>query len=133
VRVAAATALPWAWFLVRNLGWPAEPFAVAFPLIGGLLVVLLGLGALGTRRVAPLSVAASVLILTVVVTVAPRMPAATAPPRSGLRIVSANVFELNPDPAGAAAALARTDADVLVSAPSCRDPPARSSCTRCTR
>jgi endonuclease/exonuclease/phosphatase (EEP) superfamily protein YafD len=114
VLVAAAAALPWAWYLVRDLGWLAEPFAVGFPLVAGLLIVLLGLAAFGTRRVAPIVVALSVLILAAVVTVAPRMPVRTPQPAPGLQIVSANVFEMNKDPAAAAAALARTDADVVV-------------------
>jgi endonuclease/exonuclease/phosphatase (EEP) superfamily protein YafD len=111
---AAAGALPWAWFLVRDLGWLAEPFAVAFPLIAGLLVVLLGLAAFGTRRLGPLVVAVSVVILAAAVTVAPRIPVGTAPPQPGVRIISANVFEQNRVPAAAAASLTRTDADVIV-------------------
>lgn len=114
VLVAAAAALPWAWFLVRNLGWLAEPFAVGFPLIAGLLIVLLGLAAFGTRKRAPLLVAGSILALAVVITVEPRMPQETAPPQLGVRIISVNAYELNQRPEAAASALARTDADLLV-------------------
>jgi endonuclease/exonuclease/phosphatase (EEP) superfamily protein YafD len=114
VLVAAMAALPWAWFLVRDLGWLAEPFAVGLPLIAGILIVLLGLAAFGTRRVAPIVVALSVLILAAVATVAPRMPVRTPQPMPGVRIVSANVFQMNKDPVAAAAALARTEADVVV-------------------
>jgi endonuclease/exonuclease/phosphatase (EEP) superfamily protein YafD len=74
----------------------------------------MGLAAFGTRRVDPIAVALSVLILAAVVTVAPRMPVPTPQPTPGLRVVSANVFETNQDSAAAAAALARTDADVVV-------------------
>jgi endonuclease/exonuclease/phosphatase (EEP) superfamily protein YafD len=112
--VGILAVLPWSWFLVRNLGWPAEVVAVAFPLIGGVLIVVLGIVAFAMRRIAPLAIASSLLILTVVVTSLPRMPVRTAPPRSGVRLLSANVYELNREPQAAAAALASSDADIVV-------------------
>ena len=112
--VGILAVLPWSWFLVRNLGWPGEVVAVAFPLIGGVLIVVLGIVAIAMRRIVPLAIAASLLILTVVVTVLPRMPVRTPPPRSGVRLLSANVYELNREPRAAAAALASSDADIVV-------------------
>jgi len=112
--VAGCAALPWAWFLVRDLGWLAEPFAVAMPLICAVLVVLLGIAAFGTRRVGPVVVAVSLLVFGVVVVVGPRAPERTDAPRPSIRVVSANVFDGNRTPTAAAEALARTDADVLI-------------------
>lgn len=112
--MAGGAALPWTWFLVRDLGWLAEPFAVAFPLLVLVALVVLGIFAYGTRRPGPLVVAASVLALGAVVVLAPRAPEPTPAPRDPVRILSANVYELNPQPKAAAAALAATDADVLV-------------------
>jgi endonuclease/exonuclease/phosphatase (EEP) superfamily protein YafD len=114
ILLATATLLPWGWFLVRNLGWLTEPIAVAFPLIGGVLVLLLGITGIVARRVGPVAVAGSLLLLTTVVTIAPRIPAPSPVPRAGVRILSANVYQLNREPAAAAAALAATDADVVI-------------------
>jgi len=112
--VVLCAALPWAWFLVRDLGWLAEPFAVAMPSICAVLIVLLGVAAFGTRRLGPVAVAVSLAVFGLVVVEGPRAPERTGAPRPPLRVVSANVFGGNRTPGAAAAALARTGADVLV-------------------
>jgi endonuclease/exonuclease/phosphatase (EEP) superfamily protein YafD len=114
IRTLLTAAVPWSWFLVRNLGWIAEPFAVAFPLI-----ILLGLALSATfaivgRNPRTLVVAASVLVLGVVVVLGPRAPQSTPAPVEPLRVLSANVFYGNETPDLAARVLARSDADVVV-------------------
>jgi endonuclease/exonuclease/phosphatase (EEP) superfamily protein YafD len=113
-RTAIAAAVPWSWFLVRDLGWIAEPFAVAFPLLALLGVALSATFAIVGRDRRTLVVMASILVLGVVVVLGPRLPQSTAAPVDPLRMVSANVYDANQRPMDAARVLARSDADVLV-------------------
>lgn len=114
IRTAIVAAAPWSWFLVRDLGWIAEPFAVAFPLLAMLGVALSATFAIVGRDRRTLVVTASVLVLGVVVVLGPRLPQSTAAPVDPLRIVSANVYDANQTPMDAARVLARSDADVIV-------------------
>jgi endonuclease/exonuclease/phosphatase (EEP) superfamily protein YafD len=123
IRSALAAAAPWSWFLVRNLGWVAEPFAVAFPLLVLLGVALSGTFAIVGRNRRTLMVTASILALAIVVVAGPRRPQTTAAPIDPLRVVSANVFDQNSTPLDAARALASTDADVLVAVETGREFP----------
>jgi endonuclease/exonuclease/phosphatase (EEP) superfamily protein YafD len=114
IRAALAAAAPWTWFLVRNVGWIAEPFAVAFPLLAFVGLALALTFAIVGRNRRTLIVAASVIALALVVIVGPRMSQSTPAPVDPIRVVSANVFDRNPTPEDAARVLARSDADVLV-------------------
>jgi endonuclease/exonuclease/phosphatase (EEP) superfamily protein YafD len=114
IRTALVAAAPWSWFLVRNVGWIAEPFAVAFPLLALLGVSLAATFAIVGRNRRTLVVTASILVLGVVVVLGPRVPQSTPAPVAPLRVASANVYDGNRTPIDAARALARTDADLLV-------------------
>lgn len=114
IRTVLIAALAWSWFLVRNLGWIAEPFAVAFPLLALLGVSLSATFAIVGRTPRTLLVTTSILVLALVVVLGPRVPLSTQAPLDPMRVVSANVFDGNHTPVDAARALARSDADVLV-------------------
>jgi endonuclease/exonuclease/phosphatase (EEP) superfamily protein YafD len=114
IRSAITAAVPWSWFLFRNLGWIAEPFAVAFPLLALLGVTLSATFAIVGRNRRTLVVTASVLALAVVVVLGPRLPRSTPAPLDPLRLVSANVFDGNHTPVDAARALVRAGGDVLI-------------------
>jgi endonuclease/exonuclease/phosphatase (EEP) superfamily protein YafD len=114
IRAGLAAAAPWAWFLVRDVGWIAEPFAVAFPLLAFVGLALSATFAIVGRNRRTLLVAASVIVLALVVILGPRRPAETPAPIDAFRVVSANVYDGNRTPADAARVLAGSDADVLV-------------------
>ncbi len=114
VPVIAGAALPWSWFLLRDLGGPVEGVAVLLPLLVLVsFVVVLGI-ALGRRRRALLAVAASLLVFGVVAVVGPLLPNRGPPPVSSLTLVSANLFTENPTPDAAVDALLAVGADVEV-------------------
>jgi vancomycin resistance protein VanJ len=80
---------------------------------GAIVVVVFAAVAVLRRSAAAAVVALSVAAFTVVAVEEPRAPEARPAPRAPLHVVSANVYENNPDPGAAAAALLRDDADVL--------------------
>ena len=109
----AVAALPWAWFLVRDVGPSMDVVAFGLPL-GAAIVALLvfGVAMLSDMRIALASL--SLLLLAVTVTVGPRLPQRTAPPVDPLRLVSANTFVDNAQPADAARAIAAQNPGVVV-------------------
>ena len=116
-RVAVGCALvaaPWLWFAVRDTGADMDGIAVALPVIGLGLLVLLGIGAALWRRWIPLLVGVSVFLVSVVATVQPRMPQARATPRTPITIAMANVFDQNPTPAAALTTMYGRDVDLMV-------------------
>ena len=114
VLVIAGAALPWTWFLVRDLGGPAEAVAVLLPLpVLIAFVVVLGIG-LARRRRALLAVAASLLVFGVVAVLGPLLPDRGPPPVASVTLVSANLFSENPTPDAAVEALLAVGADVEV-------------------
>lgn len=110
----SATALPWAWFAVRDAHPLTEWVAILLPLLGAGAAVTAGLVAVAVRRHALWAVTASLLALTAVATVAPWAPRPTAAPATGLRLATANVLGDNDQPEAVAEDLLALDADVLV-------------------
>ncbi|MGZ4110624.1 MAG: endonuclease/exonuclease/phosphatase family protein [Actinomycetota bacterium] len=110
----ALAALPWAWFLVRDLSPSMDAVAFGLP-FGAALVALLvfGVAILSTRmRLALVSL--SLVLLAVVVTIVPRLPQTTPAPLDPFRIVSANTYVGNHRPADAASAVAARRPSVAV-------------------
>jgi vancomycin resistance protein VanJ len=105
--------VPWAWFLLRDLAPLLDLVAVVLPVAGAVAVVVFAAVAVLRRSPAAAMVALSVAAFTVVAVEEPRAPVARPAPQAPLHLVSANVYENNPEPEAAAAALLRDDADVL--------------------
>jgi endonuclease/exonuclease/phosphatase (EEP) superfamily protein YafD len=114
VRPAAAlAALPWAWFVLRDsTGGVGDVLAILFPvLMAGL--VLFGIGIVGgTRQPWWLAPTGSALLVGLVATLGPWLPAdaGAVRPGAGVTVVGANVRESR----GPVPALLRDSPDVLV-------------------
>ncbi|MEO8291621.1 MAG: endonuclease/exonuclease/phosphatase family protein [Actinomycetota bacterium] len=112
--VLVGAALPWTWFLLRDLGGPVEGVAVVLPvLVLAVLVVILGV-AVGRRRATLLPVAASLLAFGLVGVVGPLLPHRGPAPETPLTLVSANLFWDNPTAGAGVSALLAVGADVEV-------------------
>jgi endonuclease/exonuclease/phosphatase (EEP) superfamily protein YafD len=114
IPVLAGAALPWTWFLLRDLGGPVEAVAVLLPLLVLVaLVVVLGIAA-GRRRRTLLPVAASILVFGVVSVLGPLLPHRGPSPVHPVSLVSANLYWDNRSPDAAVDALLAVRADVEV-------------------
>lgn len=110
---AAAVAAPWLWFVVRAAGGRIDAVGVALPVFG--VLGALTLFVLSVILVRPIlaAVGVSVVAVSLIATLAPRMPRPTAFPNSPLRVASANVYEGNDDTTAAVDALVRRQPDVI--------------------
>ena len=104
---------PWVWFLVRGLGANMDAVAVLLPVIGALAFLGLAILAAVRRRLLPLLVGVSSLMMVAVAVWSPRTPQLDALPRVPIRLAMANVYDGNPTPAAAASALERRGADLV--------------------
>jgi endonuclease/exonuclease/phosphatase (EEP) superfamily protein YafD len=109
----AAVAAPWLWFAVRAIGGPVDAIGVALPVFGVLAAVTLFVLAVLLVRPILAAVGVSVVTVTLIATLAPRMPRPTAFPNSPLRVASANVYESNPRIPAAVDMLVRRQPDIL--------------------
>jgi vancomycin resistance protein VanJ len=109
----AAVAAPWLWFAVRAAGGRIDAVGVALPVFG--VLGALTLFVLSVILVRPIlaAVGVSVVAVTLIATLAPRMPRSTAFPNSPLRVASANVYEWNKEIPAAADVLVRRQPDIL--------------------
>ena len=109
----AAVAAPWLWFAVRAAGGPVDAIGVALPVFG--VVGALTLFVLSVILVRPIlaAVGVSVVAVTLIATLAPRMPRPTDFPNSPLRVASANVYEFNKEIPAAVDVLVRRQPDIL--------------------
>jgi endonuclease/exonuclease/phosphatase (EEP) superfamily protein YafD len=108
-----AVATPWLWFAVRAAGGRIDAIGVALPVFG--VLGALTLFVLSVILVRPIlaAVGVSVVAVTLIATLAPRMPRPTAFPNSPLRVASANVYEGNDDTEAAVDTLVRRQPDVI--------------------
>ena len=116
-RWAAATAgaaLPWSWFLVRDVGGRLEAVAVALPVLVlvALVVTAVIAALLRERLIVPALVSLAAFGLAAIL--GPRLPNSGPPPDVPVRLVTANVFFDNTQPAEAMETLLASDADVEV-------------------
>ena len=112
--VLLSIALPWAWFLVRDVGGPVDAIAVGLPLIGVSAIVSGAIVAVITRRAWPLAAGTSIFMVCALAVVAPRLPREGAPPDPAMRIVMANVWDANPTPQAVLASMLEREPDVMV-------------------
>jgi endonuclease/exonuclease/phosphatase (EEP) superfamily protein YafD len=114
VAVVAVIALPWSWFLVRDLSPMMDAVSVFLPAIAlGLTIVALAMAAVWSRPYAA-AAAISFLLFAGVAVAEPRTPQRSGPPDEPFRLVAANVFQDNPTPRDAVRAIADTDAQLVV-------------------
>ncbi len=117
--VATAVALafiaaPWLWFVLRDLdGELVDTVAVGLPIVGAAGLLILGLVGLARRRWLPLMAGISVFLACLAATVEPRLPRSGPAPVRPVTIAMANVYDENPEPDAAVAALEARSVDVL--------------------
>jgi len=88
VWVAVAIAIPWAWFLVRDLGPAMQLVAMALPVVVAAALLGLLISAADTRKISPLLVAASVAAFGWVSVMGPRSAQPSPPPVDPVRIAA---------------------------------------------
>jgi endonuclease/exonuclease/phosphatase family metal-dependent hydrolase len=110
----ALAALPWTWFLVRDLGPSMDVVAFGLPFGAALLaLIIFGLAILSTRmRMALVSL--SLVVFAAAVTIVPRLPQTSARPVDPFRLVAANTYAHNTRPVDAASAIAARHPSVVV-------------------
>lgn len=109
----ALAALPWAWFLVRDLTPVMDAVAVGLPVMAAGALTLTVLAGAAFRRPLAIPVALSLVIFGVVTTLGPMSPRTGPLPSASVRLVSANVLGSNPSPERAEQTVLAQDADVL--------------------
>lgn len=107
-------AVPWVWFLVRDLSPYLDVAAIVLPVVVAGVVVATAAVSAVRRRASVLRTTASWLLFGLVAIVGPWVPRPMPPPRQRLRVVSANVLGANKTPAAAVRDLTRRRADVVV-------------------
>ncbi len=83
-----AAAVPWAWFLVRDLGSVTQLIALAIPVLVAAAFVGLAISAIDERRLSTLIVAVSVAAFGWVTIFGPRAATPAPPPVAPMRIAS---------------------------------------------
>ncbi len=109
----AAVAAPWLWFAVRAAGGRVDAIGVALPVFGTLAALTLFVLSVILVRPILAAVGVSVVAVTLIATLAPRLPRSTAFPNSPLRVASANVYEDNEEIPAAVDVLVRRQPDIL--------------------
>jgi endonuclease/exonuclease/phosphatase (EEP) superfamily protein YafD len=107
-------ALPWAWFLVRDLRPEVNALAVLLPALGVAAVAVLLLLAALLRSLWPIYVSLSVVAMIAVAILGPRRPEDSVDPAVPITIAFANVFDENDDPEAAADDLLDQGTDLIV-------------------
>jgi endonuclease/exonuclease/phosphatase (EEP) superfamily protein YafD len=111
---AILSALPWAWFAIRDVGAAMDAVAFGLPL-GSAILAIAAIGlAIVSRKMRFALVGLSLAVFTVVVVVAPRLAQPSPPPMAPFRLVSVNTFGGNEWTLTAARTLAAEQPDVLV-------------------
>jgi hypothetical protein len=112
--VVFAAAVPWLWFLVRDLGPVAQLVALALPAIVVAALVGLIISAFDDRKLSSLLVAVSVLAFGWVTIVEPRSAMPASPPLYATQIASISLDGSTLDASAVVASLAKQHADVAV-------------------
>ena len=113
--IAVAMAVPWAWYLLRDLGPAMQFVAMALPVLVAAALLGLLISAADSRKVTPLLVAASVAAFGWVSVIGPRGAQPSPKPVDPIRIAAVTM----PETGGGASVLkalgtSRADVDVLV-------------------
>lgn len=95
VAVVAAVALPWSWFLVRDLSPVMDWIAIGLPVVALVFAAgALAMAAAWSQAYAS-AVALSFLVFAIVAVVEPRTPERSGTPDRPFRLVAANIFQHN--------------------------------------
>jgi hypothetical protein len=114
-------AVPWAWFLIRDLGPAMQLVAFALPLLVAASLLGLVVAAFDGKKVATLLVAASVALFGWTAIIGPRGSQPSPLPAEPIRVATISVPDRDAEARGLAAAIVRARADVvLVAAPAKR-------------
>src|SRR6266511_429955 len=112
---AILSAVPWAWFAIRDAGPAMDAVAFALPLGSTILAIATFGLAIVSRKMRFALVSLSLVVFTAFVVVAPRLAQSTLAPLEPFRLASANTFLGNPWTLPAARTLAGELPDVPVS------------------
>lgn len=114
LHLAPFVALPWTWFLVRDLHPAADVVALGMPVLVAVAVAGCLVSVLIHRRPTPLASAASWVVFGFVVIVGPWTPRSAPPPVDAVRIVAANTYGSRPYPPSIGMDIAAQAPDVVV-------------------
>jgi len=114
--IAAAIALPWAWFWVRDLGGRVDAIAVGLPLLGVAAVISTAVVAVVTGRTLPLIAGTSVFVVCAVAVIGPLLPRTIPRPDPPIRLVMANLWDANRSPEAAPDSLLDQRPDIVAAA-----------------
>ena len=109
-----AAAVPWAWFLVRDLGSVTQLIALTIPVLVAAALVGLAISALDERRLSTLVVAVSVAAFGWVTIFGPRAATPAPLPVAPMRIASMVADGTNADASAVLKSAAGLKADLLV-------------------
>lgn len=109
-----AAAVPWAWFLVRDLGSVTQLVALAIPVLVAASFVGLAISAIDERKLSTLVVAVSVAAFGWVTILGPRGPLPSAPPVAPMRVASMAVDGTTGDVDAVLRSLTGSKADIAV-------------------
>jgi endonuclease/exonuclease/phosphatase (EEP) superfamily protein YafD len=109
-----AAGVPWAWFLVRDLGTAMQVVALALPVLVVAALIGLAISALDERRLSSLLVAASVVAFGWVTILGPRSALPASPPVDPIRIVSITLDGSNLNASAILGTLAKQRPDLAV-------------------
>ncbi len=112
--VVFVAAIPWLWFLVRDLGPVAQLVALALPAIVVAALVGLIISAFDDRKLSSLLVAVSVLAFGWVTIVEPRSAMPASPPLDPIRIASITLDGSTLNASAIVGSLAKQRADIVV-------------------
>jgi hypothetical protein len=107
------TALPWAWFLIRDLD-AMQLVALALPVLVAAAILGLAISAFDERKLTSLAVAASVLAFGWMTILGPRTAQPSGRPRDPIRVAAVGFPESAGDVETTLAALVQTRPDVAV-------------------
>ena len=112
--VVFAAAIPWLWFLVRDLGPVAQLVALALPAIVAAALIGLIISAFDDRKLSSLLVVVSVLAFGWVTIVEPRSAMPASPPVDPIRIASITLDGSTVNASAIVGSLAKQRADIAI-------------------
>jgi hypothetical protein len=111
---ALGVAVPWAWYLVRDLGPAMQLLAFALPLVVGASLIGLIVAAFDGKRITTVLVAISVALFGWVAIAGPRSAQPSPLPQDPVRVATIATGDRPLDAKALAAAVTRSRADVVV-------------------
>ena len=107
-------ALPWAWFLVRDLGPAMQVVALALPVVVGAAIVGVLISALDEKKLTSLLVVGSLALFGWVTVMGPRGAQPSRTPQDPVRIVEVGIPSDGPRAQSVIDALVKAHADVAI-------------------